>query len=142
MKEQSKQELKQIILQSLSQYFQKSGINEILLKLYQGQNYSIQTKPAPNKIQNIIQSNTQKMSRVQELKRKHGNERLSFDDDETNIPILETQSNKITPNLRAKLNQNLDPIQNGGQSILDNIDELPLFLKKGLNKAKKFQRNA
>lgn len=143
MKESLKKQFEAIIVGAIEKYFQESGINQILLKLYkstlsQGSISSSVQKPLVPKIKNIIEKNTKSMSKLQQLKQRsqQSGEMISFDED---IQAPEMSINqKVSPNIRVAANENMDPLETG-RSILDSADSLPTFLKRGLGK---LQRNA
>ena len=124
MKKSARTQLKQIIIEAVQQYFDQSGINEILQTLYQNNGAVTEST---RKIKNLINNNPKPTSRIELLKQKHGHQDLMLQD-------VGLQSTKMTPNIRATVNQNIDPLQNGGSSVLDNIEQLPNFLTKGLSK--------
>lgn len=145
MKKQIRNQMKELVLQTLEEYFKQSGISEILVKLHK--NALIQAKlrkqggvktnsapiPQKKKVTNILQNNRKAMGKIQQMRQ---NENIKYvDDQDVDAPILRTTNTKqITPHLRAMMNQNMDPIQNEGSSILD--VELPDFMAKGLSKVK------
>ncbi len=124
MKKSARTQLKQIIIEAVQQYFDQSGINEILQTLYQNNGAVTEST---RKVKNLINNNPKPTSRIELLKQKHGHQDLMLQD-------VGLQSTKMTPNIRATVNQNIDPLQNGGSSVLDNIEQLPNFLTKGLSK--------
>ncbi len=134
MTDKGKQQLKNIMLEALSEYFEKSGINQILLSLYQNKEHNIVSKKPTNKITNILEKN----SKIAQLKKS---EKVNYNEkDELDLPNLGVQGTKISPELRVTLNENIDPLETG-QSILDHIDSLPNFLTRGLAKIKKNATN-
>lgn len=143
MKENLKKEFEGIVINAIEKYFQESGINQILLKLYkntmsQKLNAPIVQKTQTPKIKNIIDNNTKTMSKLQQLKQKfRQNEEKILLDEDLQSPSMNIQQ-KVSPNIRVTVNENIDPLKTG-KSILDDVDSLPSFLKKGLGK---LQRNA
>lgn len=143
MKENLKKEFEGIVINAIEKYFQESGINQILLKLYkntmsQKLNTSTVQKTQVPKIKNIIDNNTKTMSKLQQLKQKfRQNEEKILLDEDLQSPSMNIQQ-KVSPNIRVTVNENIDPLKTG-KSILDDVDSLPSFLKKGLGK---LQRNA
>lgn len=143
MKENLKKEFEGIVINAIEKYFQESGINQILLKLYkntmsQKLNTSTVQKTQVPKIKNIIDNNTKTMSKLQQLKQKfRQNEEKILLDEDLQSPSMNIQQ-KVSPNIRVTANENIDPLKTG-KSILDDVDSLPSFLKKGLGK---LQRNA
>ena len=135
MTDKGKQQLKNIIIQALSEYFEQSGINKILLSLYQNKSIVSPPKKPANKIANILEKN----SKISQLKKS---EIVNYNDDDNllDLPSMGVEGTKISPNLRVKLNENIDPLETG-QSILDDIESLPNFLTKGLAKIKKNASN-
>lgn len=130
MKKQTRDQLKAIMVQAIQEYFEQSGVNEILLTLYESKSSHTST----SKVNRIIEENktqTKKVSQTQKLKQKYGNMGLITEDDD--YGITKRQSVKLDPNLKVILNQNIDNLANG-TSILDNIQSLPDFLKRGLGK--------
>lgn len=141
MKESSKKELKNIILQALNEYFQDSGINEILVSLYESKRETVKVVvEQPKKVQSIIKNNFQKMSRIQQLKNRDGATDYTSEDDITAggspLPKSGIEGARVTGQLRAQLNEYMDPLENGGTSILDQPNSLPDYLIKGLRKAR------
>lgn len=143
MKENLKKEFEGIVINAIEKYFQESGINQILLKLYkhtmsQKLNTSTVQKTQVPKIKNIIDNNTKTMSKLQQLKQKslQNEDKILFDEN-LQSPQMNIQQ-KVSPNIRVTVNENIDPLKTG-KSILDDVDSLPTFLKKGLGK---LQRNA
>ena len=135
MTDKGKQQLKNIIIQALSEYFEQSGINKILLSLYQNKSIVSPPKKPANKIANILEKN----SKIAQLKKS---EIVNYNDDDNllDLPSMGVEGTKISPSLRVKLNENIDPLETG-QSILDDIESLPNFLTKGLAKIKKNASN-
>lgn len=131
MTDKGKQQLKNIIIQALSEYFEQSGINKILLSLYQNKSIVSPPKKPANKIANILEKN----SKIAQLKKS---EIVNYNDDDNllDLPSMGVEGTKISPNLRVKLNENIDPLETG-ESILDHVDSLPNFLTRGLAKIKK-----
>ena len=130
MTDKGKQQLKNIIIQALSEFFEQSGINKILLSLYQNKrsNPVISQKPT-KKISNILEKNS-KISQLRKSELVNYNE-----DDDIKLPTVGVQGAKINPDLRVSLNENIDPLETG-QSILDHVNSLPDFLTRGLAKIK------
>ncbi len=130
MTDKGKQQLKNIIIETLSEFFEDSGINKILLSLYESKTSNIRAKAPSNKVSSIIENN----GKIAQLKKyqmvNYGN------DEELDLPSMGVQGTKISPNLRMALNENIDPLETG-ESILDHVDSLPNFLTRGLAKIKK-----
>lgn len=131
MTDKGKQQLKNIIIEALSEYFEESGINKILLSLYQSKQHPVISKKPTNKISNILEKN----SKIAQL-RKSEVVNYTNEEDEINLPSVGIQGTKISPELRMALNENIDPLETG-ESILDHVDSLPNFLTRGLAKIKK-----
>ena len=127
------------MIQAIQEYFEQSGINQILKTLYQNSLQSPAVNQSTKRIKNIIQSNPNPNSRISQLKKKYSNQNLRSQDDAllSNIKNVGLQGTRLTPNVKVKVNQNIDPLENGGSSILDNLNELPNFLTRGLSKIQK-----
>ena len=125
--------------QAIQEYFEQSGINQILKTLYQNSLQSPAVNQSTKRIKNIIQSNPNPNSKTSQLRKKHSNQNLRSQDDVllSNIKNVGLQSTRLSPNVKVKVNQNIDPLENGGSSILDNLNELPNFLTRGLSKIQK-----
>ena len=125
--------------QAIQEYFEQSGINQILKTLYQNSLQSSAVNQSTKRIKNIIQSNPNPNSRTSQLRKKYSNQNLRSQDDAllSNIKNVGLQSTRLSPNVKVKVNQNIDPLENGGSSILDNLNELPNFLTRGLSKIQK-----
>lgn len=134
-----KLQLKQIMTQAIQEYFEQSGINQILKTLYQNSLQSPTVNQSTKRIKSIIQSNPNPNSRTSQLKKKYSNQNLRSQDDAllSNLKNVGLQSTRLSPNVKVKVNQNIDPLENGGSSILDNLNELPNFLTRGLSKIQK-----
>lgn len=133
MTDKGKQQLKNIIIETLSEFFEDSGINKILLSLYESKTTSVGAKAPTNKVSNILENN----SKIAQL-RKY--QMVNYNDEEIDLPSMGVQGTKISPNLRVALNENIDPLETG-QSVLDHVDSLPNFLTRGLAKIKKNAAN-
>ncbi len=135
MTEKGKQQLKNIIIETLSQFFEDSGINKILLSLYQSKSSPLVSKQPTNKVSNILENN----SKIAQL-RKSEISNYRDESDDFSLPTVGVQGTKISPDLRVTLNENVDPLETG-QSILDHANSLPDFLTRGLAKIKKNATN-
>ncbi len=137
MKKESKNQLKWIFIQALQEYFEQSGVNQILKTLYQNAQNPVVSQ-STKRVKSILQSNPKKDSKTSQLKQKYAGQLLSSQDDYQmqNLQNIGVQGVRLTPNIKAKVNQNIDPLENGGSSILDNLNELPNFLTRGLSKIK------
>lgn len=149
MKEQTNKQLKNIFKAALAQYFQQSGINEILIELYKKSQLEQQIARQPKKVtkvQNILRKNEVEVSKSQSrlgLMKEKGLSQLKssyVDEDEQqefNTPMLSALQNSISQDynsnvdVRIAMNENVDPLQQG-LSVLD--ANLPDFLAKGLKK--------
>lgn len=141
MKQSSKRQLKELIMQCLDIYFKESGVNQILLTLYENK-----TRPtSQNRISNILEENRKIVSKTQQLRQKYGDQDYYSDEDRS---ILGSGENKVTgtqgtrirsPHVKMIMNEHIDPLANDGASILDDVQSLPQFLVKGLSK---LRRNA
>ena len=152
MKDASMLKLKSILKLALQQYFEQSGINQILLQLYHSSKQKSK-QPVVKKtaqVQNILKKNvnimnkkkSQSPSKISALKKSGMSElMMSYDDDEQSqsTPMLNAikQSTMYedipqgSVQSRVVMNENIDPITTG-MSVLDS--NLPNFLKKGLMK--------
>lgn len=134
MTDKGKQQLKNIIIETLSEFFEDSGINKILLSLYQSKSNPVVSKQPTNKVSSILENN----SKIAQLRRS---ELANYNnDDELVLPTMGVQGTKISSDLRVALNENIDPLETG-QSILDHVNSLPSFLTRGLAKIKKNATN-
>lgn len=139
MKKTTRQIMKEVMIQALEQYFKKSGIAQILVKLYKQSLIEVKrtkqqvAQPKKQKVTNILQSNKKAMSKVQQM--RQAEDPRTYMQDEDSNPIKIATSTRPGMGLQSKLNQNIDPISNEGSSILD--EPLPAFLANGLMKAKK-----
>ena len=152
MKDESMLKLKSIFKLALQQYFQQSGINQILLQLYHAskQQPNITTVKKKTQVQNILKKNanavnkkaSQSVSKLSALKKAGMSElMMSYDDDQqsTSTPMLNAiRQSTVYEDIpqgsvqsRVVMNENIDPITTG-MSVLDS--NLPNFLKKGLMK--------
>lgn len=160
MKDDTIAKLKGVIKTTLEQYFQQSGINEILLQLYEASKTPKQ-QPAEvkktTKVENILKKNAMAVSNMQTKTPKAGGGRIAAmrqsglpelmgsyqgDQDESYNPrtpmlnaIQQASQYEEIPvgsvNSRVAMNENVDPL-NTGLSVLDS--SMPDFLKRGLSK--------
>lgn len=133
MTDKGKQQLKNIIIETLSEFFEDSGINKILLSLYESKTTSIRAKTPTNKVSSILENN----GKIAQLRKM---QMTNYGDGEIDLPSMGVQGTKISPNLRVALNEHIDPLETG-ESVLDHVDSLPNFLTRGLAKIKKNATN-
>ena len=143
MKLQTKAQLKEIIKQSISEYFEEAGINDILIQLYTRirklsmpenkiKNQSKKKKDKQNYdntacIKNILKKNNENLSDgLKESLNKNINMKKLIGLDNNNIP---------STSLSTKLQTDLID-----QSVLENIDELPDFLTKSIKSMQQQQQ--
>lgn len=144
MTEKASLQLKNLIKLAMQQYFQQSGINQILLSLFKAAN---QPQPqttrstSDTRIQNIISKNRQAINRpkskIQSLKQSSPDQyEFSYNNEKT--PMLNALQNFVEqPQMSSRVsstviaNQNFDSLAMG-VSILDT--KMPDFLQKGINK--------
>ncbi len=143
MKLQTKAQLKEIIKQSISEYFEEAGINDILIQLYTRirklsmpeNKIKNQSKKKKDKqtydntagIKNILKKNNENLSDgLKESLNKNINMKKLIGLDNNNIP---------STSLSTKLQTDLID-----QSVLENIDELPDFLTKSIKSMQQQQQ--
>lgn len=159
MKEQSMIKLKSLMKGALQQFFEQSGINEILLQLYEQSKSNPKSaqastaKKQSTKVENILRKNAKEFQavvekrskgsgKIQQMKQQSSRQLMQSymdDQDQVETPMLNAlrqsamQEQYITPHVSANvaMNQNVDPLASG-VSVLD--ANMPNFLMKGLSK--------
>lgn len=158
MKPDVTNKLKSLIMQSLQQFFEQSGINQILLKLYEdASNRPIVTEKnkTVTKVENILKNNNKAINKldakksktpgaVEKLRRERQLElKSSYTDDEqgySNTPMLNVIRESVnytqeedgpTVSVRQAMNESMDPLTSG-VSVLDS--NMPDFLMRGLSR--------
>lgn len=158
MKPDVTNKLKSLIMQSLQQFFEQSGINQILLKLYEDASkrpiVTEKTKTV-TKVENILKNNNKAINKldakksktpgaVEKLRRERQLElKSSYTDDEqghSNTPMLNVIRESVnytqdedgpTVSVRQAMNESMDPLTSG-VSVLDS--NMPDFLMRGLSR--------
>lgn len=126
--------IKDIVIQALGQFFEQSGVNELLLTLYENsKGGTARTSQQQRKVQNILESNPDRQSLSKNWVQQSG----MFDGGKQ-IPQSQV-GDRIVPELKGVIAEGVDTVTSG-RSILDDMSSLPQFLTKGLGKIKKSQQ--
>lgn len=157
MKENTSTKLKAVLMEALQQFFEQSGVNQILLKLYQQANKQqvfTKTKPISTKVENILKNNNKAIKEVNTKRStspsgaiaKLRNERMNelktsyTDEQQESTPMLNAIKESVNytqdmdvPQISARqaMNEQMDPLTTG-MSVLDS--NMPDFLMRGLSK--------
>lgn len=161
MKDDTITKLKSVMKQALQQFFEESGINQILLQVYQSSKNNTQAAPVVKKktqVQNILKKNAKAMAsasgrninagggKIASMKRQGLTQLMtSYEDQDgdeygSSTPMLNAIKQSVQlqqpvigmgSSSRVAMNQNIDPLTSG-LSVLET--SMPDFLKRGLAK--------